>query len=417
MKIDRNIMVLTHDFLTKNIVDRIEMHQSNILNSINYALIRLFWDLGTIIQNHLESTKVNEQQYLNDIVVILEPQFGNYFSQENLTLMKNFANRCPASVKDQIAPHIQWEYIPMLIHLESDQAWLFYARLILQERLTPKQLEEKIAKKQFEKIGLKLKIPQFPFSDLFSISVKEAKPAGARQYFEGEKAKAFRMLLEPADSSAVNNNVDLTQRSIITDLFSRIIAFQIDSNTLYNISFNNMFRSIGQEIIRLFETFEHDDKEENMIIRLSKQTEKQFGSLFDHAQIHNSITFARQYTIEDNRVHELVGTVQWEHIKILLKIDDVNAQLFYARLVLRNGLSTTELKEHIVKNAYLAFADDGDKPEPISMGNDPEEREIKKGSKKLRVTFTALEEPEYSPYDINRNIFKNPDLIAFLKTF
>jgi len=100
---------------------------------------------------------------LKKISGTLSVKFSEYFSYKDLISMKQFNIKCSATVLVQIASYVSWEYIPIFFPLESDKAWIFYAKLIHEESLAPEQLKKRIAEKLFEKIGLTLVDINNPF--------------------------------------------------------------------------------------------------------------------------------------------------------------------------------------------------------------------------------------------------------------
>ena len=205
-------------------------------------------------------------------------------------------------------------------------------------------------------------------------------------------------------------------KEIILTLNSKVLDFQFRCNNLLNIRFNFFLWDIGTEIIRLFDTFQFTNEQE-MVNKLSIQMEEQFGRLFNLDQIRDCIRFAKRFAPdEQEKIIELAGAVQWEHIRALLIIDDRDTLSFYCHETLKNRWNPIELKKNINNNYHQSHISVQHNRESSNIQKTS--TEIKSASKKQKIpiTYTAIEELQSSEYDINRNIFKNPDLIFFIKS-
>jgi len=409
-------MLLTQDDLTSNIAHKIQLKQSEMLTAINYSMINLFWEIGDILNANVSQNGLPEESQilLKKISGTLSVKFSEYFSYEDLISMKQFNIKCSATVLVQISSYISWEYIPIFFPLESDKAWIFYAKLIHEESLAPEQLKKRIAEKLFEKIGLTLIDINNPFIELLI----SRPPRIYRKVFHNEDLDKLQTLLEPqADKiNLLREEISSETQKIILTLNSKVLDFQFRCNNHANIRFNFFHWDIGTEIIRLFDTFQFTNEQE-MINKLSIQMEGQFGRLFNLDQIRDCIKFAKRFAPdEQGKIIELSEAVQWEHIRALLIIDDRDTLFYYCHETLKNGWNPIELKKNINNNYHQSH---------ISVQHNRESSNIQKTSteiksasrkQKILITYTAIEEHQYSEYDINRNIFKNPDLIFFIKS-
>jgi len=409
-------MLLTQDHLSNNIADKILLKQSEMLTAINYSMINLFWEIGGILNANLSQNGLPEESQisLKKISGNLSVKFSEYFSYEDLISMKQFNIKCPATVLVHISSYVSWEYIPIFFPLESDKAWVFYAKLIHEESLAPEQLKKRIAEKLFEKIGSTLIDINNPFIELLI----SRPPRIYRKVFHNEDLDKLQTLLEPqADKiNLVREERSSETQKIILTLNSKVLDFQFRCNNHANIRFNFFLWDIGTEIIRLFDTFQFTNEQE-MVNKLSIQMEEQFGSLFNLDQIRDCIRFAKRFAPdEQEKIIELAGAVQWEHIRALLIIDDRDTLFYYCHKTLKNGWNPIELKKFINNNYHQSHIPVQHKRESSNIQKTSKDLKSASGKQKILVTYTVIEELQSSEYDINRNIFKNPDLIFFIKS-
>lgn len=411
MKKGKKIPLKIDELLYNNLTNMISIRHSVLLQTINLAMVTLFWEIGDIIKNHARHNNIkdNPEFFLIQISDILLPHFGSYFSLDNISLMKKFAENCQSDTLKGISTIVSWEYIPLLLDLESRLAWEFYANLIHQQLLTPKQLEKKILQKTFEKDKLQSNLTDS------TLSSRSFKKDIIKIYFDGSKTIAFRLLFEPQADNGIkfpnNSLISDVNKEIITTVYHKTLSFQSSNNHLLNIYFNTLFWELGDEILRLFNLFSVKEPQDE-IDALIKKLEQKFNSFFNKDQIDNCLTFARQFKDQIERV-DFAQTVRWEHIKILLQIDDQNTQLFYAHKVLENGLNTTAMEKLIRSNLQQVSTQQLNKVEIRS--DNLQEKQLKMGKKTLNITLTSIEDVINLKHDLNRNIFKNQDLINFIK--
>lgn len=400
--------------LLTGIIETIQRRHFDALRMINHGMVTLFWDIGDIVKKVFETqdANLNLTGTSEKISSIFLPQFGRFFSIDNILLMESFANRCSSATLNQIASAISWKHIPMFLNLESQDAWIFYARLIHQESLSPEKLSQKISKNLFDKNGLILEYPEHPFFGVFSIKSPYEDIMGIKKYFEEPEATTFRLLFEPKDEDLDKLNISVFNEELIKQIYKKIFNFQVTYNHWLNVYINHAFREVGELITNSLNI--SDPTTEPLLGKIAKHLEQQYGSLFNEEQIYLFIKFAQQFK-DPLLTAEISQTVRWEHIKILLRIDDRDAQIFYAHQVLENGFSAGDLEKIIFSNSYESKLHNRDQENGTAVSKPITEQKVKSGNKNIINTTVAIEEIINPKHDLNRNIFKNPDLLQFLK--
>ena len=392
-----------------NLKRMVENRHSNLLKTINTGVISLFWDIGMVINSELkENDHVDGgQNFINEVSDYLQPIFGSYLNTEQLSLMKVFADNCAFSTMKHVSGAINWEYIPSFLNLKDDNAWIFYIELMHIESLTLKELNKKISAGIFEAGGKKLN------TDKYTFMLSNSKPFYQNTlelYFGKKDGGIFRKLFEPQEDHHLN--FDTVYHGSIINIYRKILDFQSAYNHALNAQFNSLFWEIGTEIIRLSNMF-HIPLTNNVIDYCTIKLNKSFPSIFNKAELSNCLKLVKKYG-EYNQPIELTQTVSWPYLKLLLEIDKVEKQFFVANQLLENGITVEELKRMISQGSF-DFGDGRNLPsKETAINKSIITKKIKYRNNILSVTTETIE-PNINPkHDLNRNIFKNPELLAFL---
>jgi hypothetical protein len=403
------------NILIDNITLKIESSHVTALETINSSILRLFWEAGKLLDKYfLQGTSVDSSNQVKHITDILSKQFGDYFTYDNLVLMSKFSRYCSEVTMQRISSFISWDYLPKFLVLRDDESWIFYARLAYQESLTPMQLEERISSNLYQQTGLHLKHPEYPFLDLIPIKYNSIVMRSIKSYVDGENSVKFRELFAPLDFQlAIDATYFDGYVEVLKAISDKIVGLQNLYNNLLNIRFSCLFWDIGEEITRLFSLFTYSEQQAmNLLI---ETLQAKYNYHFDAAEIDAAISFSHQYS-DRKYLNELVSLVTWAHIKILLQLDDRPTQIHFARQCHAERLTPGELQALLatgnnLKSTALSTDNHDLQEHHRSFSSDPK----KTGNKTVYAEFREIDDSAFSAYDLNGNIFKNEDLMKFLK--
>ncbi|MFD0940029.1 DUF1016 N-terminal domain-containing protein [Pedobacter boryungensis] len=375
--------------------------------SINLGVSSLFRDIGVLINHKLSNHNFEERNIIiNNIAENLHPIFGDYLGIKNLYVIGEFARKCTSEKIRYAAALMDWEYIPYFLNLEDENAWIFYMELIHAESLTPTELSKKISEKAFEEVK------QFNIDEYISVfeNTNIIYRNKVELYFSKKNSYIFRKLFEPQLDYHKNFNIiskeTQVNHNIIINIYREILEFQSEYNHELNMKFNLMFWEIGVEIIRLSKLFNIPITSilDNHHVQEIYQN---WPYLFKKDELYYSIKFVKQHGEDTLPPIELIQTVSWSYIKVLLEIEDVEKQKYVASQVLKNELSIQDLNEMIANNPLELCAEKLNKTKSVTTSM----------KKNFTVTGTIQEiEANIHPInDLNRNIFKNSELLEFLK--
>lgn len=354
---DSVLNVLNHD---------VQHGYLNLLSTINSGINLLFWDIGTLINNASGQSSIT-----GEISSALSPVFGEYLNTENLTLMRLFADKCPLDTIGLIAGSINRQYIPALLNLEEDKAWIFYWKLMLIDSLTPAQLEKEVLSNSFEKKKIDEEGPE-RMSDFIAFYQNTAE-----LYFGEKGGNAFRKLFEPRDLNDIAINsfiINYGENEVIMAVYKLISEFQAETHFTLNFQFNMLLKSVGARIIRGAEIAK--TTLEDYINKCVQELGNSFPTIFNKTELLYCTGFAEQYKI----TNEIVEIASWPYIKALLSNDSESIVL----------------------------------PSTVYTKHNTRTTETMNGSNIAIITEKLIIPVIHPESDINRNIFKNAELSAFL---
>lgn len=355
-----------------------------------------------------------EVKLINELSNRLCPSFGAYFSSENLSLMKMFSQKCPEAIMKQISAFTSWEYIPICLSLDDAESWLFYIQCIHTESLTPSKLKQKISKASF---NIKNKKTEFKDDSLLDAKSELFYFNTSKLYFGKKNGASFRKLFESKTETELNLNSLFEKKfdnnEIAHCISIKILEFQSVYNNLMNILFNLFSWEIGNEITRLSIIF-NVPVNDKLLDFCDSELNESFPSIFNTRHLLDCIKFAEYYKEQDQRM-EFAQMASWPYIKIILGIGNVKKQIFIARQVLKQNISITALKKMLLDGFF--DTEGADSPSAIEEPtiNKSIVESTKKRKSNLSVTKEAVELINDIKSDLNRNIFKNSELLKFLK--
>jgi predicted nuclease of restriction endonuclease-like (RecB) superfamily len=85
----------------------------------------------------------------------LERKYGRNFELRNLRRMMQFAEQFPDwQIVSPVATQLSWSHFVELLPVKSNEAQLFYARKVAEERLGKRELRRLVEAKAFERAGI-----------------------------------------------------------------------------------------------------------------------------------------------------------------------------------------------------------------------------------------------------------------------
>lgn len=154
----------TGELATSGLVDELRdlIHQArtNVAQSVNTALVNLYWQIGTRIRS--EVLKNERAEYGKQIVQTLSAQlaqeFGNGFSRRNLFNMLQFAEYFPDSqIVVTLSRQLSWSHFVAILPLKDPLQREFYAEMCRVENWSVRTLRSKINGMLFERTALSKK--------------------------------------------------------------------------------------------------------------------------------------------------------------------------------------------------------------------------------------------------------------------
>lgn len=403
--------------LVENLKKNAEIMHSTFLRTINSAVISLFWEIGSRINTNLKN-KSSDDEGKFEIGLIsdrLIPVFGAYMTQENLLLMTRFATQCNEATMREISHFTNWKYVPILLDLEHNDAWIYYVHYLHKESLSPEQLQRNIKTHSFKTLDR-----ENPQDRMIFLMLNESKlfhQNTLNLYFGEITGGMFQNLFEPKLESKLSFDSLLKEKKtdleLTLQIYSSILEFQSRYNYILNNLFNGFCYGIGDEIIRvatIFNTPVTDSLLDHCIAELGED----FPSIFNRGHLLDCLKFAEQFKEREQR-NKLKQTVSWPYIKILNKIDSTDMQLFIAKEVFNEGISIEELKKMIVEGSFDYESTKNSHSKKMTVKNSGNVEKTKSRNSTITVSKEVHELMISSKSDMNRNIFKNPDILKFLE--
>ncbi|HTM99102.1 MAG TPA: DUF1016 N-terminal domain-containing protein [Pedobacter sp.] len=396
------------DMLIDNLRQIIKDQHSALLATINAEVVVLFWSIGNELNELAQDTTKGlgiENNLLEDLSRDFMPIFGGYFSIHNLKLMRRFADKCSLDTISKIAAAINWEYIPYLLNIEGEKAYIYYMQLIHVKSLNPSDLNKEILAGTFEK-GIVYNENAFlqSYSKPFYQNTIEL-------YFGKEHAEKFRKLFEPKEREdiTIKNSINKTTYQTI---FQLILDCQSNAQYMLNLQFNTLLWDIGNEILS-HSSPSSTPVANSLMEHCIQELHKDFPSIFNNSELPYCIKFAQSYKNPDKQ-QEMAETISWDYVKILLEINDVKKQAFIANEILANGITIQDVKG-LILNGCFDFMTESNPLIKFPITKTSVTKETRENNVIVHLTEETIE-PKINPKsDVNRNMFQNETLLQFIK--
>ncbi len=164
--------IMVSSALLDEVRDLIRQTRENIAQAVNSALVLLYWQIGYRIRK--EILKDGRAPYGDEILSTLSNklagEFGNGFSQPNLSRMMRFAEAFSnREVVTTLARQLSWSHFVEIIPLKDDLQRDFYAELCRVERWSVRTLHSRIQSMLFERTALSRKPAELARQELTTL--------------------------------------------------------------------------------------------------------------------------------------------------------------------------------------------------------------------------------------------------------
>jgi predicted nuclease of restriction endonuclease-like (RecB) superfamily len=142
--------------LLNNIISHIESAKSHVASYTNSALVVLYWNVGSLINDDiLNNTRAEYgEQILSHLAKELTLLYGNGFDRPNLSRMVKFSKLYSQEICVTLSQQLSWSHIIRLIAIEVDLKRDFYAEMCRLERWSVRVLRQKIDNMLFERSAI-----------------------------------------------------------------------------------------------------------------------------------------------------------------------------------------------------------------------------------------------------------------------
>ncbi len=146
--------------LVDELRDLIQETRSSVAQSVNSALVHLYWEVGTRIRSEILKNQRADygKQICSTLSNELVGEFGSGFSRPNLTKMMQFAELFPDSrIVSTLSRQLSWSHFAELIRQKESLKRDFYAEMCRLENWSVRTLRSKINGMLFERTALSKK--------------------------------------------------------------------------------------------------------------------------------------------------------------------------------------------------------------------------------------------------------------------
>ncbi len=128
----------------------IESSRTNVYESVNFAELQTYWQIGKRIFEEEQKGKGQtdfEKVLIEVLGSQLVPDFGNSFDSSNLVYMRRFFSTFP--VLNTLRPLLSWSHYRLIINIEEEQAQIFYMNKAADNHWSVQQLSQQIESRYF----------------------------------------------------------------------------------------------------------------------------------------------------------------------------------------------------------------------------------------------------------------------------
>lgn len=135
----------------------IDESRQAVAQTVNTALVCLYWNIGTRIREDILKQKRAEygEQIVSSLSRQLAAEYGRGFSRRNLFNMVRFADAFPQEeIVQALSAQLSWSHFVLLLPLDDPLKRDFYAEMCRIERWSVRTLQKKIGGMLFERTAL-----------------------------------------------------------------------------------------------------------------------------------------------------------------------------------------------------------------------------------------------------------------------
>jgi predicted nuclease of restriction endonuclease-like (RecB) superfamily len=418
----------SRNLLVKQLVAVLSSRCKNVNRIANAELTTLFWEIGKILnESSGKSTGKRAMPLLiSRIAPFLAENYGPYFLGTNLKRMIRFARFYPGfSAVEEFIPLASWNYIRLLLELKTPGARAFYLSLKIKEALSKEDLQKVISSKLYEEdveaaagiasAQLTNKLPLLCDLDQTTFSRNDAT---AMNLFKHPSLPSFRALVKPGATQIPHKNKQNTEHSFPGGLINKIEEFRLRQNQFLNASVTLLFWDIGKRISESI-TEDHDPRKQRNLLAHFAQLKKTSSKSFGDENLTAMTEFATK--VSDPRIVGVIAyLVNWEHILVLLNLQETEDLLHYAGLAASRGLSPAELQKEITRTKLTRThgLKSTDQEILASLGNSTTKVDVtKKGSSTETITAHFFESDLVKHSKATGDVFANPYFIDLITLF
>ena len=142
--------------LISNIIKEIESTKSHVARYTNSALVSLYWNIGTLINNDILNNVRAEygEQLLHKLAKDLTLLYGNGFDRPNLSRMVKFSKLYTQEICVTLSHKLSWSHIVYLITIEDQIKRDFYAEMCCIERWSVRLFRQKVDGMLYERTAI-----------------------------------------------------------------------------------------------------------------------------------------------------------------------------------------------------------------------------------------------------------------------
>lgn len=144
----------------KQITDIITNARNKVETTVNSELVILYWNIGKIIKTQILGD--NKPEYGKSVIQNLSQElvfeYGRGYSQRNLfNMVKLYEVFGDEKILHTLCTKLTWSHFRKLIYIKEPLKMEFYATMVLNERWSVRELDERINSQLYERTNLSKK--------------------------------------------------------------------------------------------------------------------------------------------------------------------------------------------------------------------------------------------------------------------
>jgi len=142
------------DKLFRELAQIIEKGKKTLTTQVNSTMTIVYWHVGKRINIEILKNERAEygKQIVSSVTTQLATNFGKGFAEKNVRRMMQFAEQFPdEQIVVTVSRQLSWSHFVDLLPLKSQEAKLFYAKKIEEERWSVRETRKQIQQKAYER--------------------------------------------------------------------------------------------------------------------------------------------------------------------------------------------------------------------------------------------------------------------------